>query len=139
MNVDLAHQIEVGDWIRWRTPTQVKEGQVILAEWPSLGVEWLGGGTQVFPYIEGYSSDDRREYAMVVIPRPQGAAGIERDVQRGIMSVKRAAALLGTTRKQIRAWLRNGTLSGIQDAQGRWVSVDQKGVHERLNLGPKGT
>lgn len=113
-----------GDWIRWSTPHQVKEGLVVRAAGPSLVVRWLGGEEQVFPVIEGYvgpyALGDAR---MFRIERPREANRIERDTRRGHMSVARAAAILGTSPKRVRAMLRAGQLQGEQQ-EGKWVSVD---------------
>lgn len=130
--------MKVGDWVRWTTPSVIKEGQIQHLEGPSMVVRWLGGGEQVFPSIESYLPPiASREHSLVVIPKPQGASGIQQDQRMGIMSVKRAAALLGTTRKQVRSWLRNGTLRGSQ-VNGHWVDVNAEDVHERLGVGPGG-
>jgi hypothetical protein len=103
------------DWVRWTTDTSVKEGQVIRRAGVSLVVKWLGGGEQVFPVIE-YA------HGLEVIGKPSRASSIERDESHGVMSVRRAAAILGTTPKRIRARLREGSLEGKQ-RDGKWVSV----------------
>jgi hypothetical protein len=116
--------LEEGQWIRWTTPSQIKEGRVAVVSGPSAVIEWLGGGRRVFPVVEGYMPPfGGREYRMEVIPRPQGASRIERDASRGVMSVKRAAAILGKTPKQVRSMLRNGQLEGVQ-VDGHWVGVE---------------
>lgn len=104
-----------GSWLRWTTDNSVKEGRVVHRADVSLVVEWLGGGRQVFPVIE-YAK------GLETIPRPPRASLIERDSSRGVMSVPRAAAILGTTTKRVRAKLREGSLQGIQ-RDGKWVSV----------------
>lgn len=119
-----------GDWIRWTVPGTVKEGLVIYSDEPSLVVEWLDGVKQVFPYAADYFAPDARpDYRMVVIEKPPGADQIKRDIDRGHMSVARTAATLGTTKKQVRAWLRSGVLEGGQEF-GRWVWVDADSVEE---------
>ena len=105
-----------GQWVRWTADDRVKEGQVVRSTGVSMVVDWLGGDTQVFPVIEYVKG-------MEAIPRPPKASSIERDERRGVMSVSRAAAVLGTTPKRIRARLRDGTLRGRQ-RDGKWVSVE---------------
>lgn len=117
-------ELREGDWVRWTTPSQIKEGRIVTVSGPSVVVDWLGGGQRVFPVVEGYLPPyGGREYRLEVIPRPQGASRIERDEARGVISVKRAAAILGTTPKAVRAMLRSGTLRGSR-VNGRWESVD---------------
>jgi hypothetical protein len=105
----------VDDWVRWTTDNSVKEGKVVRRTDVSMVVQWLGGGEQVFPVIE-YAK------GLELISRPPRASSIERDSSRGVMSVARAAAILGTTPKRVRAKLREGSLTGTQ-RDGRWVSV----------------
>lgn len=115
-----------GDWLRWSTPTSVKEGEVIYSRGPSMIVRWMSGEEQVFPvydlYLHGYAATrgiDRMER----IERPKEASRIERDRARGVMSVRRAAASLGVSPKRVRAMLRAGQLTGRQ-RDGKWVSVE---------------
>ena len=118
----------VGDWVRWTTPTQVKDGRVVRASGPSLEVEWLGGDRQVFPVTEGYYPPyGGGEHRLDHIPRPPKASVIERDIARDHMGIARAAATLGTTPKRVRAMLRAGQLQGTQEG-GRWTSVDAGSV-----------
>jgi hypothetical protein len=96
---------------------------VVISKGPSIVVEWLGGDRQVFPIVEAYvgpyrAVDDR----MVAIERPKNALRIERETRKGVMSVPRAAAILGIDQKRVRARLRSGALQGIQKG-GKWVSV----------------
>lgn len=113
-----------GDWIRWTMPGLVMEGQVLQTAWPSLVVRWLGGVEQVFPLGEMYWSPEAAPIAkMEVIPEPKEALRVQRDVDREQHSVLRAAKSLGTTQKQVRAWLRSGKLKGEQ-VDGKWVHVD---------------
>ena len=114
-------RFQEGDWLRWSTPTSVKEGEVILSRGPSMVVRWLSGEEQVFPIYALYvqSGGDR----MVRIQRPKEASRIERDRARGVMSVRRAAASLGVSPKRVRAMLRGGQLRGHQK-DGKWVSVE---------------
>lgn len=109
----------VGQWVQWQTDSSVKRGEVIQVEDPSFVVRWLDGEEQVFPVIE---------YALAMshwapIQRPKEASRIERDRRKGVMSITRAAASLGTTPKRVRAMLRSGQLRGEQ-RDGRWVSVE---------------
>lgn len=113
----------VGQWIQWVTPHHVKRGEVIWSRGPSIIVRWLDGAEQVFPSVEPYvgpyavSGD-----SMEIISRPKEAARIEREAKQGVTSIARAASILGTTPKRVRAMLRNGQLQGVQKG-GKWVSV----------------
>lgn len=113
-----------GEWIQWSTHERVKRGQVVKASGPSIVVRWLDGEEQVFPVVEGYV---RGPYAsssrMVVIERPKEASRIERESKRGVTSIARAASILGTTPKRIRAMIRSGQLEGVKK-DGKWVSVE---------------
>jgi len=121
-----------GDWLRWSTPTSVKEGEVTATSGPSMVVRWLSGEEQVFPiydiYVQSHVGVGDR---MVRIERPKEASRIARDIQNNVMSVKRAAASLGVTPKRVRAMLRSGQLHGIQEG-GKWKSVT--GVSESAEL-----
>jgi hypothetical protein len=114
--------LEVGQWIEWQTDTSVKRGEVIEVQDPSFVVRWLGGEEQVFPVIEYVLSSSRLE----IIRKPKEAARIERDRRKGVMSIQRAAASLGTTPKRIRAQLRDGKLKGVRQ-DGRWIAVELEG------------
>ena len=118
-------RFQEGDWLRWSTPTSVKEGEVILSRGPSMVVRWLSGEEQVFPIYALYvqSGGDR----MVRIQRPKEASRIERDIVAGRMTIRRTAASLGVTPKRVRAMLRAGTLRGTQ-REGKWISVDAESV-----------
>lgn len=89
----------------------------------SIVVRWLGGDEQVFPNVECYLRPFADQARMEVITRPKEASRIEREVKRGVMSVHRAAASLGTTPKRVRAMLRSGQLQG-ERKDGKWVSVE---------------
>lgn len=124
----MTNPLQPGQWIQWSTPDQVKRGEVLVVSGPSIEVRWLGGGGQVFPVVEGYFAPyGGSSYRMEVIPRPRGASSIDREQQRGRMSVARAAAILGTDKKRIRALLRSGALEGVQ-VEGKWTQVDADGV-----------
>jgi hypothetical protein len=117
-----------GSWIRWTTPSTVKEGQVVWASYPSLVVRWMDGEEQVFPFTDGYWNDlPTMSCRIELIEKPRGAARIQADVAHDRMSVARAAASLGTTKKQIRSWLRSGRLHGEQ-VDGKWVHVDPTSI-----------
>lgn len=118
---DMINPFQVDQWIQWRTDNLVKRGRVVESIGPSIVVEWMGGGRQVFPLVWPYltQSIDAR---MEVIERPREAAGIERDERRGVISVRRAASILGTTPKRVRAMLRDGQLEG-ERREGKWASV----------------
>lgn len=117
----MINPFQVGQWIQWQTEHSVKRGRVVESRGPSIIVEWLGGERQVFPLVWPYltQSIDAR---MEVIQRPREASRIERDERSGVISVIRAAAILGTTPKRIRAMLRAGDLQGTQK-EGKWTSV----------------
>lgn len=117
-----VNPLEVGQWIRWipATGERVFQGQVVKVSGPSAVVNWLGGEDQVFPVVEGYFPPYGT--GIEVIAPPKGAIAIERAVHEGRMTVGRAAARLGTSRKRVRAMLRAGQLRGRQEA-GRWVEV----------------
>lgn len=120
----MINPFQVGEWIQWTTPHQVKRGEVILSKGVSLVVRWLGGDEQVFPNIEVYTDRSiTRDSRMDRIERPKEASRIERERKRGVMSITRAAATLGVTPKRVRAMLRGGQLQGEQ-RDGKWVSVD---------------
>lgn len=122
-------ELHEGQWIRWTVPGKVREGQVTFAEGPSIVVHWVDGEEQVFPWLEGYSPDARAEHRMEIIPRPPQASQIRADAARDHISVGRAASILGTTKKQVRSWLRSGLLRGSQHG-GRWQEVDLDSIEE---------
>lgn len=110
----------VGDWIRWVTPEIQREGQIVLSDYPSLVIEWLGvDEPQVFPWgqihFEGAAD-------MEIVPEPPRAAQVRQQKASGVMGIAAAAAALGTTPKRIRQMLRDGKLEGRREA-GRWVEV----------------
>lgn len=117
----MTNPFTAGDWILWQTDHSVKRGQVTRSEGPSIVVKWLGGEEQVFPLVWPYThrSNDAR---MEIIQRPPEASRIERDESHGRMSVRRAAAILGTTPKRVRAMLRDGQLQGVR-TDGKWSEV----------------
>lgn len=121
--IDYINPFAEGQWIRWTMLHTIKEGRVTSVCGPGMVVTWIDGTEQVFPIVEGYLPPYASgEHMMVVIPRPPRASSIERDRRKGVMSVPRAAASLGTTPKRVRAMLRAGQLDGIQ-RDGKWVSV----------------
>lgn len=118
---DYDQPFRVGQWLLWTTHGQIKQGQVVLTKGCSMIMRWLDGSEQVFPVVE-YAR--RTESSRLdVIERPREASRIERDARRDVMSVQRAASILGTTPKRVRAMLRSGQLKG-QQREGKWVSVD---------------
>lgn len=123
---DMTNPFTAGDWILWQTDHTAKRGQVVRSEGPSIVVKWLGGEEQVFPLVWPYThrSNDAR---MEVIERPEEASRIAKDEHHGVMTVRRAAAVLGTTPKRIRAMLREGKLQGTREG-GKWKTV--VGVNE---------
>lgn len=126
----MSNPYEVGDWVQWSTPEQIKQGEVTVSSGPSVVVKWLGGGEQVFPVIEGYHHPyGGQSYRLERIPRPRGASRIEREQRTGRMSVARAAALLGTDPKRIRTMLRGGKLRGVQ-TDGKWTGVNAEDVRK---------
>lgn len=122
-----------GDWVRWTTPHHIKEGQVSRVEGPSIVVDWMGGEQQVFPTVDGYLPPmASAEYRIEIVSKPQRADRIERDQRRGHMSVARAAAILGTEPKRIRAMLRSGQIRGAQ-VDGKWAKVDSDDVMRKAD------
>lgn len=116
--------LEAGEWIRWTTLYTVKEGEILRSEGCSIEVEWLGGERQVFPNVEGFFAPYRGVTdRMEVIERPKIATRMKREQHRGVISVQRAAAILGIAPKRVRARLRSGSLKGVQK-DGKWVSVE---------------
>lgn len=114
---------EVGQWVRWVTPEIQREGQIIVADWPSLIIQWLGVETpQVFPWGMNHFGYKGSRIDMEIIEKPARAAQIERQTRSGVMGIAAAAAALGSTPKAVRAKLRAGKLQGIQ-RDGRWVEV----------------
>jgi hypothetical protein len=109
----------VGQWVQWQTDQTIKRGEVLHTEGPSMVVRWLDGVEQVFPVIEYVLAGARLD----VIERPKEASRIERDRRRGVMSIQRAAATLGTSPKRVRAMIRSGELTGVKK-EGKWVSVE---------------
>lgn len=122
---DMTNPFNEGDWLVWTTEFNIKRGQVVQSKGPSIEVEWLGGERQVFPVVEGYVVGPYSGVSarMRRIERPKEASRIERETKRGVTSITRAAAILGTTPKRIRAQLRSGQLKGVSK-DGKWVSVD---------------
>lgn len=118
----MINPFRVGQWILWQTENSAKRGQVVLSEGPSIVVKWLGGEEQVFPLVWPYTSSSSGA-RMSVIERPEEASRIERDESHGRMSVRRAASILGTTPKRVRAMLRDGQLRGVR-SDGKWTEVD---------------
>jgi hypothetical protein len=119
-----VNPLETGQWIRWTTLYTVKEGLILRSEGCSIEVEWLGGERQVFPNVEGFFKPYRGVTdRMTVIERPKNATRMKREQHRGVISVQRAAAILGIPPKRVRARLRSGSLKGVKK-DGKWVSVD---------------
>lgn len=122
--MDYMQPFTEGQWVQWSTHERVKRGEVVRVAGPSIVVRWLDGEEQVFPVVEGYV---RGPYAssslMVVIERPKEATRIEREAKRGVTSIARAASILGTSPKRVRALLRAGQLEGVK-RNGKWVSVE---------------
>lgn len=122
MTEDIINPFRVGDWVRWTCFHTIKQGRVAEVEGPSLVVVWLDGQKQVFPVVEGYVNAGAH-HRIEVIPRPPRAFSIERDAKQGRMSVQRAASVLGTTPKRVRAMLRAGQLEGSRNGDGKWDKV----------------
>lgn len=118
--MDAMQPFSEGQWVRWTTESQSKQGQVITIVGVSFIVRWLDGSEQVFPVAEYARA------SMEIIERPREASRIERDRRKGVMSISRAAATLGTTPKRVRAMLREGKLEGEQ-RDGKWISVELDG------------
>ena len=117
-------------WVRWTMPEFVREGRIVKEVGPSVVVHFLGfDQPQVFPmgikdYLNASSSSPHR---MEYIPRPSKATEIEQAPEGDMMPLSKAAAILGTTPKRVRALLREGKLTGRQE-DGRWRGVDRHAV-----------
>lgn len=123
--MEYVNPLQAGQWIRWTTLHTMKEGSVLRSEGCSIEVEWLGGERQVFPNVEGFFPPYRGVTdRMDVIQRPKIASRMKREQSRGVISVARAAAILGINQKRVRARLRAGTLRGRRGADGKWKSVE---------------
>jgi len=111
---------EVGDWVRWVNVDIQRDGQVILSQYPSMIVRWLGvDDPQVFPWAHTHfmiAGD------MEIIAEPPRASLIAAQRASGVLGIDAAAASLGITPKRVRQLLREGKLEGHQES-GRWVEV----------------
>jgi hypothetical protein len=123
----------VGKWIRWTTPDRIFEGEIVALAFPSMVLHFVGQEAEirkVFPLgIPSYFPPDGT--GMEIIDKPRTAGQIERDAQKGKMSVKRASALLGVEPKRVRAMLRGGQIRGGQ-VDGKWSYVNGEDVMARL-------
>lgn len=144
--------LEEGQYIRWTTPDRIYEGQIVevvgagtrmvydpvteeeyeVPVWPGIKIQWMGqvGVESTFPVLHGYFPPQGT--GLEIIPKPRSADRIARDARAGVMTVKRAAALLGVEPKRVRAMLRGGLLRGGQ-VEGKWVSVNGEDVMARLD------
>ncbi len=117
-------------WVRWTTLDFVREGRIVKEVGPSVVIHFLGfDRPQVFPMgIRDYlNAPAHAPYRMEYIPRPPKASEIERAPEGDMMPLSKAAAILGTTPKRVRALIRGGQLSGKQ-VDGRWVGVESSSV-----------
>lgn len=121
--MSMTNPFKPGQWILWEAHHTARRGEIVQSEGPSIVVRWLGGEEQVFPLVEPYLSRRLIGERMTVIERPKEASRIERDERRGVISVARAAAILGVSQKRMRVMLRDGKYKGVQ-RDGKWVSVD---------------
>lgn len=120
-----VNPLRAGQWIRWSTLYNIKEGFILRSEGCSIEVEWLGGDRQVFPNVEGFFPPYRGVTdCMEVIQRPKNATRMKREQSRGVISVARAAAILGIPQKRVRARLRSGSLKGVRGGDGKWKAVE---------------
>lgn len=138
-------------YVRWTTQDRIWEGQIVevigggtreildldgvirdVPVWPGIAVQWVGSTDElkVFPVLQGYFPPQGT--GLEVIPKPRSAERIARDAKAGVMSLKRAAALLGVEPKRVRAMIRGGLLRGHQ-VEGKWVSVNGEDVMAKLN------
>lgn len=109
-----------GDWVQVMTPNSLKIGQIKQRRGRSLLVHYQAEDEpRGIPDAEAYFSNP--------VPGEWGMVKIER--QRRLdaptshtMTVRQAAAKLGTDAKTIRRKLRSGELEGVQK-EGKWVGV----------------
>lgn len=110
--------LQPGDWVQVMTPNSIRTGEVIRRSGISLLVHFQAEPEpQGIPYAEAYFSDAK-----------VGLWGMRKiEPQRRIpapgshtMSVRQAAAKLGTDNKTIRRMLRDGTITGHRE-DGKWL------------------
>lgn len=124
--------LEPLEWVMWIMPGFVKVGQVVMRKSMSIVIRFQGHDRDtVIP--DGYMYWDPTppvpapEYTLCPAVRPK----ITVDAASGPhVSVRQAAALLGTKPKDIRRMLRAGQLKGRQEA-GSWVEVEADSLHRR--------
>jgi hypothetical protein len=118
--------LKPGDWIEFLTPTFLRRGEVLTRKGRSLLVHYDGfDGPTGIPDAEMYFSSPREgQYVMRRIPHRKRVAA---PADESSMTVRQAAARLGTDAKGIRRMLRAGQLEGRME-DGRWVAVSGSGV-----------
>lgn len=114
--------LEPGDWIQVLTPNSLRTGQVLRRKGRSLLVHYQGFDEPTgIPDAEAYFADPKAGlWGMRKIERQRRLEAPSSHT----MSVRQAAAKLGTDTKTIRRKLRSGELKGVQK-EGRWVAVSQ--------------
>lgn len=134
------HAICPGDWVMWVMPHFVKVGQVEYREGISIVIKFQGDlEPTVLPdgymYWDPMPPTPAPEYTLHPTHEPkhrvEAAVGPE-------MTVRQAAAKLGTTPKDVRRMLRSGQLRGRRE-DGKWVAVDAVSLSARRADGQPST
>lgn len=109
-----------GDWVQVMMPNLLKVGEIVRKKGRSLLVHFQAEAEpRALPDAEAYFSNAvAGEWGMIKVePQRRLAAPTSHT-----MSVRQAAAKLGTDSKTIRRKLRAGELEGVQK-EGKWVAV----------------
>jgi hypothetical protein len=112
--------LQPGDWVQTLTPTSLKTGQVLKRKGRSLLVLYQAQDKPTaHPDAEAYFSNPvPGEWGMIKVePQHRLSAPTSHT-----MTVRQAAAKLGTDTKTIRRKLRSGELRGKQK-EGKWIAV----------------
>lgn len=112
--------LKPGDWVQVLTPNSLRTGEVLRRKGRSLLVHYQGFAQPTgIPDAEAYFSNPvPGEWAMVKVERQHRLAAPTSHT----MSVRQAAARLGTDTKTIRRKLRSGELEGARK-DGKWAGV----------------
>lgn len=119
-----------GDWVMWVMPDFVKVGQVDYVQGISIVIHFQGHPQNTiipdgYQYWDPTPSDPIPVHTLTRTVRPKHL--IEAPKSSSQMTVKQAAAFLGTQPKEIRRMLRAGQLKGRREA-GSWVEVTLDGL-----------
>lgn len=115
-----------GDWVQVMTPNSIRTGEVIRRSGISLLVHFQAEPEpQGIPYAEAYFSDAKAGLWGMRKIEPQRRLAAPSSSHT--MTVRQAAARMGTDTKTIRRKLRSGELRGKQK-EGKWVAVYEAGT-----------